>query len=100
VTLLSMAPNLISVQMLRPAATARSCRSAVLGISRQPGEPTIDEAVGLILALDREGDVLTNVDVSWHQLLTGVYNRTCVEVRADLGRAISTMVLPGTMHHH
>jgi hypothetical protein len=97
--LLSPAADVVGVQMLRPGATGRSCRSAVLGISQQDGEPTIDEAIGRILALDREGDVLTNVDVSWHQFVTGVYNRSCVEVHADLGRAIATMVVPGGMHH-
>jgi len=41
-----------------------------------------------------------NAEVRWHRLVTGVYNRRCVEVRGDLARALSTITLPAPPGHH
>ena len=50
-------------------------------------------------ALDPEGNVVANADVRWRRLVTGVYNRRCVEVRGDLARTVSTIRLPGPPGH-
>ena len=53
-----------------------------------------------MLALDSEGNVVTNVEVRTQGLFTAVYNRACVEVRGDVGRGISTIIVPALEHEH
>jgi hypothetical protein len=89
----------VGLKLLTPGATGRSCRSSVLGVSLRPGEPDLREAIGEILALDPEGDVVANADVRWRRLVTGIYNRRCVEVRGDLARTVSTIRLPAPAGH-
>jgi len=47
-----------------------------------------------LLARDGEANVLTNVELRRRVLVTGVYNRRCVEVRGDLGRTVTILSLP------
>ncbi len=56
-------------------------------------------ALAGIMALDREGDVVANARVSWRRIVTGVYNRRCVEIRGDLARTVSTVRLPMPAGH-
>jgi len=89
-----------STKLLRPAAVGRSCRSSILGVPLEEGGPGLEEALGQILALDPEGDVVTDAEVVSERLVTGIYNRHCVVVRGDLGRAISRLALPMVGEHH
>jgi len=87
-------------KMLRPAAIGRSCRATVLGLPLADGEPRLQEALGDILALDAEGNMVVNAEVRWRRLVTGVYNRRCVEIQGDLARSLSTITLPAPPGHH
>jgi hypothetical protein len=89
----------VGLKLLRPDVSGLSCRSSVAGIPLRAGEPDVREALAGIMALDREGDVVANARVSWHQLVTGVYNRRCVEIRGDLARTVSTVRLPMPAGH-
>jgi hypothetical protein len=89
----------VGLKLLTPGATGRSCRSSVLGVPLRAGEPDLREALGEILARDPEGDVVANADVRWRRLVTGIYNRRCVEVRGDLARTVSTIRLPAPPGH-
>jgi hypothetical protein len=92
----------LSVKMLVPGAVGRSCRSSVVGLPLSAGDPTVDEALGQILARDAEGNVVTEAEVVSERLVTGVYNRRCVSVRGNLARMITTVTLPMPDHagHH
>ena len=100
VGLLSADPALMGVKLLRPEVEGRSCRAAVLGIPLRAGSPSIEEALGQILALDPEGNVVTHAEIRWRRFVTGVYNRGCIEVRGDLGRGTSAIILPMPEHEH
>lgn len=89
----------VGAKVLRPRAAGRSCRTSVLGIPLQAGDPELREALAEILALDGEGDVVTSAEVRWQRIMTVVYNRRCVEVLGDLGRTISTVTLPISPGH-
>jgi hypothetical protein len=84
----------VGLKLLRPGVTARSCRSSVVGIPLSAGDPDVREALATILALDREGDVVANARMSWRHLVTGIYNRRCIEIQGDLARTVSTVRLP------
>jgi hypothetical protein len=90
----------MGLKMLRPAATGRSCRASVLGLPLADGEPRLQDALGEILALDAEGNVVVNAEVRWRRVVTGIYNRRCVEVQGDLARTLSTVTLPMPPGHH
>ena len=90
----------VGLKLLRPGVGATSCRSSVLGVPLRAGEPDVREALATILALDREGDVVANARISWRRLVTGVYNRRCVEIRGDLARTVTTVRLPMPAAHH
>jgi len=85
--------QVVATKLLRPQATARACASSLLGfpLGKEAG---LDAAVSELLARDDEANVLTNVEVRRQTMVTGVYNRRCVEVRGDLGRIIPTVALP------
>jgi hypothetical protein len=100
--LVSLDPESIGLKLLRPGATGRSCRASILGVPLRAGDPEVREAVAGILALDGEGNVVVNAQIQWRPLLTGIYNRRCVEVRGDLARTVSSVILPappGHQHH-
>jgi hypothetical protein len=90
----------VGLKLLRPGVTGRSCRVSVLGVPLGAGTPDVHEALGEILALDREGNVVANAELRWDRLVTGVYNRRCVEVHGDLARTVSTIRLPAPPAHH
>jgi len=89
----------VGLKLLRPDVSASSCRSSVLGVPLRAGEPDVREALATILALDREGDVVANTHIAWRRLVTGVYNRRCVELRGDLARTVTTVRLPMPASH-
>jgi hypothetical protein len=89
-----------ATKLLRPGAEGRSCRSWVLGIPTAGGDPSLDDALAQILALDPEGNAVANVEVRSERTVTGIYNRRCVVVRGDLVRTIATMTLPIPGGHH
>jgi hypothetical protein len=100
VALVGRSADPVAVKLLRPSVTGRTCHTSWFGIFGEPAEPTIPDAAGTIYALDDEGDVLTDVTVRRSAIVTGVYNRRCVEVEANLGRAIRTVVIPTPPGHH
>ena len=59
---------------------------SVLGVPVRAGTPALGEAVAQILAADPEGNVVMRAEVTWSELVTGIHNRRCVEVRGDLAR--------------
>jgi len=85
--------QVVATKLLRPQATARACASSLLGVPLGK-DAGLDGAVSELLARDDEANMLTNVEVRWQTVVTGVYNRRCVEVRGDLGRIIPTLALP------
>ena len=87
------------VKLLRPAAVGRSCRVDVFGISIGRTTPPLPDALAQIVALDAEGDVIRNAEVTSSQFVSGIYNRRCVEVRGDLARMIRTITLPAPASH-
>jgi len=93
-------PDPTDVKLIRPGVLGRSCRVSWLGFARDGASPDVREAIGQIRALDAEGNVVTNVQVVSRDLVTGVYNRRCIEVRGDLARTVTTVVLPAPPGHH
>ena len=72
----------------------------MFGVSREPGDPSVTEAVAQLLAHDAEADVVTDASIGSDRLLTGVYNRRCVWVRGNLGRTIRIVTVPMPPSHH
>jgi len=97
--LLGTDADLVGAKLLRPGLRGRSCRASVLGVPFRAGAPALAEAIAQILAADPEGNVVTSAEVTWSELVTGVYNRRCVEVRGDLARVVSTLRLPPPSGH-
>jgi len=97
--LLGTDADVVGVKLLRPGLQGRSCRVSVLGVSSRDGAPVLAEALAQILAADPEGNVVTGAEVTWSELVTGIYNRRCVEVRGDLARVVSTLRLPPPAGH-
>jgi hypothetical protein len=87
-------PDAVGVKLLHPGVGGRSCRSSIVGIPLGEGNPSLEEATGRVLALDAEGNALTNADLRWEHLVTGVYNRRCIVVRGNLVRTISSVTIP------
>ena len=92
--------DVVGTKLLRPGATGRSCRTTVLGMRVGHDAGTIDEAMGRLLALDGEGNVVSDVAVREERVVTGLVNRRCISVRGDLGRTVSTLVVPMPGDHH
>jgi hypothetical protein len=90
----------IDVKLLRPGVTGRSCSTSVVGVRVSGSTPTLREALDQILALDPEGDVVVDADVTLGRFVTGLYNRRCITVRGDLARMIPTLTLPAPAGHH
>jgi hypothetical protein len=100
VGVLGVSSDALGIKLLRPGVAGRSCRSSVLGLPLRAGHPEMQEALGEILALDREGNVVIDAEVSEERFATGIYNRHCLRVRGDLGRTIPTVTLPAPPGHH
>jgi hypothetical protein len=88
----------LGVQRLRPGVSARACRSTLLGITVAGEAAPLDQALRRLLEKDPQATVLADVDLEWSWLSTGLYNRTCVAVRADAARVVPTVLLPGAHH--
>ncbi len=59
----------------------------------------------MLLARDAEANVVVNAELTTNTVLTGLWNRRCVEVRGDVARIVSTVTLPmpashGEQHRH
>ena len=89
----------VGLKLLRPGVTGHSCRVSLLGVPLTAGAPDLREAIAEILALDREGNVVANAEVRWERLVTGIYNRRCLEVHGDLARTVSIIRLPAPPAH-
>ena len=86
--------QVVGVKLLRPRVMRRACASSLLGFPLGRGRADLDEAMAALLARDGEANVLTNVELRRRVLVTGVYNRRCVEVRGGLGRTVTFLSLP------
>ena len=91
--------NAIELGKYSPSLEVAFRIASVFGVPLRAGEPDVREALATILALDHEGDVVANARISWRRLVTGVYNRRCVEVRGDLARTVTTVRLPMPASH-
>lgn len=91
--------DVFGTKLLRSGTTGHSCRTRVLGVPLRAGAPELREALAEMLAQDEEADVVLNADVRSWALMTGLYNRRCLEVRGDLSRVVPTIALPGSMQH-
>ena len=87
-------------KMLRPAARASACRTTLLGIPIAGPPSPLESALRALLALDSEADQLTDVDVREQTVASGLVNRTCVTVQANVVRAIPVVRLPMPAGHH
>jgi hypothetical protein len=99
VGVLAPSADIVGTKLLRPHAVGRSCRTQLFGLPWGAGAPKLDEALATILAQDEEGDVVLNAEVRSSALVTGVYNRRCLEIRGDLARAVPTITVPGPAEH-
>ena len=90
--------DVVGVKLLRPGIETRVCRTSLLSLTIGPETPPLDAAIGQLLALDSEANVIVHAEVRERQFLTGVYNRRCFVVRGDLGRTVSTIVIPPRMN--
>jgi len=88
----------VGVKLLRPGVSAQSCRVSIVGIPLDAGDPSLQEATARMLALDAEANALTDADVRWEHVVTGLYNRRCIEVRGNLVRTISSVTIPMVGH--
>jgi len=90
--------------MLRPGARASACRTTLLGMSVAGPASPLEAALHALLALDPEADRLDAVEVRERTMTTGLVDRICVSVRADVVRATSVVRLPAPAghegHHH
>jgi hypothetical protein len=89
----------VAVKVLRPGVEGRSCQRSILGVALDAASPTLAASLAQLLALDREGDIVTNGEIVSEELVTGLYNRRCVVVRGDLGRMIPQVRMPGQTGH-
>jgi hypothetical protein len=97
------AADRMGTKLLRPGVVGRSCAAQVFGVPTADADAALEKALAQILALDAEGDVVTNAEVSSWAFLTGVYNRRCIQVRGDLARTVRVITLPaspGHLGHH
>ena len=101
---LGASPDAIGTKLLIPQVTARSCRTSVLGVTVGDGTASLAASVAELLRRDPEANVVTNAEITWQTVVTGVYNRQCIELRGDVARLTSTIVLPmpdmPSGHHH
>jgi hypothetical protein len=89
----------VAVKVLRPDVEGRSCQRSILGIVVDDAPPSLAASLAQVLALDGEGDVVTNGEIISEEFVTGLYSRRCVVVRGDLGRTIPEVRMPATGGH-
>lgn len=85
----------VGTKLLHPGTVARSCQTSILGVPIGP-RMSMENALAQILAVDPEGNAITDMHLTWHGVHAALYNRDCLEVRGNLVRTISTVTLP---HH-
>ena len=88
------------IKMLRPDAHVSICRTRVLGITIAGDASPLDAASRALLALDGEADTLSNVRIDTSEVTTGLFDRSCVTLHADVGRSISVLRVPAPPGHH
>jgi hypothetical protein len=88
----------LGVKLLHPGVSGRSCRASIIGVPLEDGSPSLREAMARALALDSEANALTDADVRWERVVTGLYNRRCVAVSGNLVRTISSVTIPMVGH--
>jgi len=93
------APETVGVKLLRPQVTGRACRQSILWWHIGENTPPLRSALGNIMALDPEGTVVTDAEITEDRFVTGLLNRVCLEVRGNLGRPTPTLSLPGAADH-
>jgi len=95
---LAPSPDLVATKLLRPGARSRACLTSFFGFRSKGDDQLLATALARMIALDDEADVVTNVEVRTTGIVTGVYDRRCVELRGDLGRMIRTITVPVPGH--
>jgi hypothetical protein len=90
--------DVVGTKLLRPGAMARACRSSFFELGSPNPEATFREALDRLLAVDDEGNAVKNAQVREETFVSGIYNRRCVEIRGDVVRVISMIILPGHAH--
>jgi hypothetical protein len=60
---------------------------------------TLEDAMRAMTGRDGEANAISNAVVSWTRVSTGVYSRECVEIRGNVGRVVTTVLLPSSGHH-
>lgn len=91
---MSFDPELVATKLLRPRTVGRSCATWLLGIPIGAGSGTLEEAGRNILALDPEGTLVRDLEITRTTMTALVVTRRCVEIRGDLAREIRTLVVP------
>jgi hypothetical protein len=70
-------------------------------VSPVAGSPSpLESALRALLASDPEADQLSDVEVREQTVASGLVNRTCVTVRANVVRMIPVVRLPMPASHH
>lgn len=92
----------LGVKMLKPGERVRSCRMWILGVPLSAGGEPIEAMMRALLATDREADVLIDVRIETSSVMTGLFNRVCVDIVGDVAREITVVRLPlvGDGHQH
>ncbi len=95
--------GIVGTKLLRPGVAVRTCRRTILGVPVDAASPSLTSALEAALATDSEANVVDNATVTWSHTNAVVYGRECVELRGDVARTVSTVVLPagsGDHGHH
>jgi hypothetical protein len=87
-------------KMLRPGARTSACRTTLLGVPVAGSPSPLESALRALLASDPEADQLSDVEVREQTVASGVVNRTCVTVRANVVRMVPVVLLPMPASHH
>jgi hypothetical protein len=97
--ILSRDADIVGTKLLRRGAVARACQVSFFGVSSptEQREP-FHEALDRLLALDSEGNAVANAQIRSDTFVSGIYNRRCVEIKGDVSRVVSTIILPGHDH--
>jgi hypothetical protein len=92
-------PSRPATKMLHPGARASVCRTTLLGFAIGGSASPLEAGLRALLATDPEADQLADVQIRERTVTTGLVDRTCITVQADVVRAISTVRLPAPAGH-
>ena len=89
--------------VLATGAEGEDCGTSVLFVPVRPVR--LEEAVARAVASVPEATLLTDVRVERRDLVTGIYNRSCVRVHGSAAKLVRQLVVPGDhekhqSHHH